>query len=238
MDTAALVTAGVYYDIDAEEGFALFVAIELLLCFFTVLVFRILKAGYWEDWLPTRGRPVRVADLPEAGSAHRIRVTGTAAPGPDGVLRAPLSGEPCVWWRVTTRESGPGAGEPRQERSQKPFRLEDGTGGVVLRLGEKDVRGFAHSLRRESSPEDRPGVEVVQEEYVITEGTRIQASGWPNPDSDGGPAFPGPDVYVVTTETAVAARREAVQGPFPWVFFGGILHLAVIAILVDIGSSL
>ncbi len=50
-------------------------------------------------------QPISVADLiagPGAGApgGGMVSVSGTARPGPDGVLRSPVARAACVWWRV------------------------------------------------------------------------------------------------------------------------------------------
>jgi hypothetical protein len=75
---------------------------------------------------------------------------GVARPGPDGLLAAPLSGRPCVWYRAATirveeKYAGEHGYEPRQKvesesASTAPFQLVDPSGEVLV-----DVRGVDHA---------------------------------------------------------------------------------------------
>ncbi|MEU5973212.1 GIDE domain-containing protein [Streptomyces sp. NPDC047315] len=54
-----------------------------------------------------KARPVTVAELAAdrpPGEGLRCAVEGSAEPGTAGLMTAPLSGQPCVWYQVTTRE--------------------------------------------------------------------------------------------------------------------------------------
>jgi hypothetical protein len=75
---------------------------------------------------------------------------GRARPGPEGVLTAPFSGEPCVWYRAATirveqKYLDEHGYEPRQTvesetASTAPFLLADSSGEVLV-----DVRGVDHA---------------------------------------------------------------------------------------------
>jgi hypothetical protein len=84
--------------------------------------------------------PVRIADFPTAGGARVTgNVIGTTAP-----LVAPLSGRPCVAWRVEVdqyRSNGKSGSWRRLIRQEKttPFTLDDGSGKALVLL-EADAR--------------------------------------------------------------------------------------------------
>jgi hypothetical protein len=74
---------------------------------------------------------------------------GRARPGPEGLLTAPLSGQPCVWYRAATirieekyvQEQGYQARSTLESESVStaPFRLVDTSGEVLV-----DVQGIDH----------------------------------------------------------------------------------------------
>lgn len=99
-----------------------------------------------------------------AGAGMPVKFSGRSAPGPGGVLTAPFSGRPCVWYRSvtspfddpTTREvhttpkppgmmlssayppprAGVGARNEQQvDESSAPFRITDGTADVQIDPG-------------------------------------------------------------------------------------------------------
>ncbi|GAA2724987.1 hypothetical protein GCM10010439_23970 [Actinocorallia aurantiaca] len=212
LETVVLL-AGTKDRYNPETGPYAFAAVEIVLVGLTFGLVRLAKVFCWDDWLMVRGRLVHVADLPDVRPWRRIALTGTAAAGPDGILRAPLSEEPCVWWSVTTHESGPRAvaGE-RQECSEGSFTLEDATGGVVIPIGEDGIRGSTRSLRQESADEDRPGVRIVRQERIIPEGARLQFNGTPLADEDGRPVFPGYETRIATVELAHHWRHGWFKG--------------------------
>jgi hypothetical protein len=85
-----------------------------------------------------------------AGSfSETCEIGGTAKAGPGGELTAPMSGQPCVWYRATVthrhwRNVQTGSGENRRterreesdvvsdETSQAPLLVDDGTGQVLV----------------------------------------------------------------------------------------------------------
>jgi len=64
----------------------------------------------------------------------RVVVSGRAMPGPAGVFAAPVSEQPCVWYRVKLVENRPGAkNRPRTHlASPRPIRVDDSTGTVEV----------------------------------------------------------------------------------------------------------
>jgi E3 Ubiquitin ligase len=100
------------------------------------------------------------------GSFRQIcEVSGKAQPGPSGPLTAPISGQPCVWYRATIthrswRNVQTGSGEHRRterreendvvsdEISQSPLLVDDSTGQVLVDPREADIDGPEESFDR------------------------------------------------------------------------------------------
>ena len=83
-------------------------------------------------------------------------IGGKAQPGPSGPLTAPISGQPCVWYRATVthrswRNVTTGSGDTRRterreendvvsdEISQSPLAIDDGSGQVIVDPREADI---------------------------------------------------------------------------------------------------
>jgi hypothetical protein len=86
----------------------------------------------------------------------RCEVAGTAAAGPGGLLTAPLTGQPCVWYRTTTvmrywEYEWRGTGEDRTKQrvqktetvaddvSEQPFAVVDTTGSALVAPAQADI---------------------------------------------------------------------------------------------------
>lgn len=79
-----------------------------------------------------RATPATVSEANAAGDGRLVKVSGRAMPGPDGPLRAPLSGAECVWYRsivmreVRDRSYGSAAGGRHYPlRPMNPIALSD-----------------------------------------------------------------------------------------------------------------
>lgn len=75
------------------------------------------------------------AELTQAADPPRSAiVVGRTGPASAGPLRAPISGEECVWYRVVLMSGGPGSS--RRQRSvycsSEPFSVVDSTGAVEV----------------------------------------------------------------------------------------------------------
>lgn len=72
------------------------------------------------------------------------KVTGTAVAGPQGPLRAPISGRPCVWYSIKVERYND-TGEKNtahtiyDKGSTAPFGLTDGTGSLTLVLPDGEL---------------------------------------------------------------------------------------------------
>jgi hypothetical protein len=86
-----------------------------------------------------RTRSLTVTACADAGGTGRatVAVRGWIGPGPLRVVTAPLSGQPCVWWRIQVDRMEPSdGGEVRRghvdHHLAAPFALVDGTGAVLV----------------------------------------------------------------------------------------------------------
>jgi hypothetical protein len=102
-----------------------------------------------------RLRPSSCAELAATSPVlGRVAVSGVTAPGPAGMLTAPLSGKPCVWYRVNVGwtsdgEHGPDDVTAWSRVEGNPTAVDDGTGRVLVSrwLLDRSVDG-----------EDEPGL--------------------------------------------------------------------------------
>jgi hypothetical protein len=145
--------------------------------------------------------PVTVAEVVAMGDAARtelgpgafdqhVVVSGTAEPSDQGLLAAPFSGTPCVWYRATTiRVVQDGKGRTRHEvdadiTSSRGFRLVDGGAEIHVLPGDVPVEaapqtmdelvespdeGLDLGLVRIVSNPDR----TIRREWVVQAGTRL-----------------------------------------------------------------
>ncbi|WP_276257267.1 hypothetical protein [Haloglomus litoreum] len=95
-------------------------------------------------------RYLRVRTVTDAMDATdgRVTVSGTAEPGPEGTVEAPLSGEPCLAWAVRVREHhGIGRrgirGLARTDHGGVPFEVRDGTGSVRVDPESLELGGWS-----------------------------------------------------------------------------------------------
>lgn len=163
----------------------------------------------------------RTATAAAGPGAFRIRVDleGTAAAGPGGPLRSPLTDTPCVWHhhRVTrkhevevTGEDGKRRTEARDEtvaeqRSDQPFGVADAGGTTTVEPGPAGVDGARQVL---DEYDDAPGPGGTlghrRQEWVLTAGTPVFVSGeaydGPSGLVVGAPTQRG-DRYVLTTRS-------------------------------------
>lgn len=128
------------------------------------VLFVVMAASVWQKVrLMKRTPTVPCGDL--ATQAHlpgdaRLEITGIAEPGPGGPLRAPLSGEPCVWYglRVVSKPKLFGGRRqkvamPRQKTSAEPFGVRDETGlARVLPAGVETQSGTLQVNASEDAP--------------------------------------------------------------------------------------
>lgn len=145
--------------------------------------------------------PVTVAELEAMAGAARselgpgvfaqhVVVSGTAEPSEQGLLEAPFSATPCVWYRATTiRVTVDGKGRTRHEvdadvTSRQGFRLVDGPAEVRVLAGAAGVEGAAQTMDQlVESPDE--GVDLglvrivsnpdrtIRREWVVEAGTRL-----------------------------------------------------------------
>jgi hypothetical protein len=138
-----------------------------------------------------------LADLADPEDGTVVRVTGTvravdsgdAEPGPD-LLRAPISGTPCVVYRARVTRSGTTSSKPRESLAMVPFVLERDTGERVTVEGAHALLDLPNTLARAKSSDDRdrratflllhgfpasaPG---AFDEVIVTVGMRVTVAG-------------------------------------------------------------
>lgn len=167
--------------------------------------------------LATLGRSVPgPSGAPPPGTV--VRVDGTALPGPGGLLTAPLSGRPCVWFRVLEWRhpqwgplqwnagylpapvlapvlgsdmalAGPVGGPVDDHESPAPFAVADAHGTTVL----VDPVGGDVSTRTVSydgqQGQWRHGEYVLRREWVVEPGTPVFVLGVADHGADGRPVL-------------------------------------------------
>lgn len=124
-------------------------------------------------------RDMAFGELKETRHGKRVRVRGVAEAGPGGVLRAPVTDLPCVWWEVVSYETKEGdTGLPDHESafSDALITVRDATESVVVGPHEVRIWGAKQS-KHEFHPSDRPGVTVHKSELILLEGTEVVLSG-------------------------------------------------------------
>jgi hypothetical protein len=106
-------------------------------------------------------------------AAGRVAVSGVTAPGPAGMLTAPLSGKPCVWYRVNVGHTSESADSRDDVTSWSrtaghPTAVDDGTGRVLLSrwLLDRALDGDSPGLVKRSLATRDP-IEVAQHLAVL-----------------------------------------------------------------------
>ncbi|WP_106403162.1 hypothetical protein [Actinocorallia populi] len=172
--------------------------------FVTVMLFGLVSlplfavAGYLVRIL-LNARPWKESECRDAVSAPgRLRITGRAAAGPEGLLVSPLSGTECVWWAVETviehetgkEERGNGTvSRGELEASGVPFLVEDRSGTVGLPGSVSWVAGAEPAEERREPHPARPGRTLLRREHVLRAGTYVTVRGTVAPDREGRAAF-------------------------------------------------
>ncbi|WP_106397983.1 hypothetical protein [Actinocorallia populi] len=179
---------------------------------FAALVGFVVAWARWEEHRVMRQR--RRQGLGEAGSRGPgsvvCAVEGKVRAGADGELRAPFSGNPCVWYRVvvTERTGLMGKKQILQETSKGTFLLEDATGvGVVVPHDSEweQVRGSGRSFDRRLTAEEERGLSFsVKNDGGVEKRRRYQE--WT--------LSPG-DLLYVCGRVTFDGRRTVVERPFP-----------------------
>jgi hypothetical protein len=92
-----------------------------------------------------------VADTPlvkiRSAAQGYVKVFGRAAAGPDGVLAAPLSGKPCIWWRYEIDQ------KVRNAKGQTNWEsVDSGTSISLFALDDGDAECLVGPVRAEITP--------------------------------------------------------------------------------------
>ncbi|GAB2458145.1 hypothetical protein [Jatrophihabitans fulvus] len=157
-----------------------------------------------------------------------VTVSGTAAPGPGGVLTAPLSGRPCVWYRALVVDFAPFsplqwqsvAGTPRlppvigsdcgflqgdrrtDDESSAPIAVHGPNGAVLVDPVRADVDAVVVSVD-DAQGEYRVGDYRLRREWIIEPDAPVFAAGPVVREADGTVLRADPQQCVV-----VSARGE------------------------------
>jgi E3 Ubiquitin ligase len=164
----------------------------------------------------------------QARAGETVLLTGSAQPGPDGVLRAPVSGLPCVWFRVLEVAGAPftlsvhpqmpptvtsdGAYPSsfliprRDDESPARFAVADGTGA-----GSVEVDPALIDLYTDFVPVDAQGGSYDSgythlREWILPPGTPVFVCGTVGPDQVLR-AQPGTPLIVSTRGEQAAVQR-------------------------------
>jgi hypothetical protein len=110
--------------------------------------FALLAAGLaFFSWMSCHRRARAIADTPtsriESAAQGHVELSGTLHPLPGHELRAPLSGEPCLWYRFREeRYNGSDWDREREGESDASFLLDDGSGACLLRPRGAEMTGL------------------------------------------------------------------------------------------------
>jgi hypothetical protein len=130
------------------------------------------------------------AELGSGVFDQHVVVSGTAEPSEQGVLEAPFSGTPCVWYRtMTIRVTQDQKGRTRHEidadiASRQGFRLVDGGAELRVLAGAAPIEGAVQTMDQlVESPDE--GIDLglvrivsnpdrtIRREWVVEPGTRL-----------------------------------------------------------------
>ncbi|ROO87387.1 hypothetical protein EDD29_4992 [Actinocorallia herbida] len=159
----------------------------------------------WELLKGPSHRKVECARLPYEDERQGVRLVGRAGPGPDGPLKAPISGRPCVWWSVRSHGEPMSQGSSGDKRpslpsghrtSSVPFAVADDSGEALVPIGELTVGGVEHGRERRSSHPDLQRVVLVEREAILEVGALIDVFGRPDHGSPGVQAVLADDLRV------------------------------------------
>jgi hypothetical protein len=195
--------------------------------------------------LPGR-RVEAIANLPERSArskptkygAPRVVVRGTAAPGPGGTFRAPLSDQECIWYLATQTATSNGHRATVDRFAPAPFLLRDGEGHTVL-VGPQcpALEQIAPTFRERrtgphpwfaADPAVREDDAVEVFEFVLTEGADLLAAGDLGTSSDGSPALEGS--VALSAGGDAAAEGDPARRTLPRRLAMAVAGLALIAV--------
>lgn len=183
----------------------------------------------------TRARPGAIGG---ATPGLVMKVNGRAEPGPDGLLTAPFSKQPCVWYRAVMVPLGQGLGytgttaptlaaqftsdmglppadqprPPTPNLATEPFYVDDGTGRVLVDAARADIDSGVVTVNTHTEHQgDQP--HAYWREWIIPAGCPVFVCGTVADGPNGAVLEPNaPDLLVVSTkgEAHVVSRAQAV----------------------------
>lgn len=193
--------------------------------------------------------PYDCAQLPRIGAdapGMRVELSGRTAAGPGGLLAAPFSGSPCVWYRAlvyertVSEERGPNGTTRRVERLQQmseeassaPFLVVDATGSVEVDPagGEVDDPVASHD-RFEPAPPGGALLGVLRREWLVPPDRAVYVLGGVRADGEVarlGAARDGDLLVSLRAERELVARTR----------IGGRLLAGAAAVLAVAGLAL
>jgi hypothetical protein len=144
-----------------------------------------------------------VAGAPTSGV---VELVGVVTPTGDGVLEAPFSGAPCVWWSVEISESkGSSIVIVMRTSAARDFYLDDGSGALArIRTARAKVALKQHS---QNLPEQKERVRAFVEKHAIEKDVKDLLWGEDRIDLKTG-------VYVIGHASPPDADAAARAGPF------------------------
>lgn len=173
------------------------------------------------------------------GSFRRVcEVTGPVEPGPAGELHSELAKLPCVWyryeirrryWHTSTDSEGRTSRSQRTETvaqlaSEQPFRLNDGTGSVLVRPDGLAVDRAERVLDQFVPDEGTDSVSFLgfqistrsntigyeHEEWIVRPGTRLYVLGEAtNHSGELTIGKPAEGVHIISTRSEAELRASA-----------------------------
>lgn len=115
---------------------------------FIATCFALLAAGLgFFSWMSCHRRSRAIADTPtsriDSAAQGHVELIGTLRALPGRPLHAPLSGEPCVWYRFREdRYNGSRWDLASEGESDAPFMIEDGSGACLVRPRGAEMTGL------------------------------------------------------------------------------------------------
>lgn len=225
--------------------------------FLVILAAGLLAAGWvWRKRYAAMFRTTTLtcAELTGRGPmAVECEVTGTVGPSDEGLLTAPFSGTPCVWYRAEAKAKHRTSGNNTffKERTDRPFALWDGTGTIEVQPDGSTVDGMTKSFDAKLSPAEQgalPGPTGRPEEYrhyhyeewTLPPGAHLYARGkatfdgrrlvMRSPTEE--PKVENP--YLLSTRTEKQLRRRALM-MMTIGYGGGALLVTLTVVLMVIG---
>lgn len=184
---------------------------------------------------------VNIADLAAVSlyDGRTCAIRGVAEPGPAGILRAPMSGLPCVWFHNQVSESfdtrpqggrpGEGIGGSRtleENSSMHQIRVRDRTGVALVDFTGNAIDGPLRAFHMTRQPRNAGGIggfalglanlaaghELTFEEHIVRPGQPMYARGRAGADPQNGAitmTAPDDGPFIVSTSSDKRLKTRA-----------------------------